>query len=531
MSRKNKLKDHPPANPGYSYIPAAISLDQYTLALYVRYRTGRKSSHMLIKQKSASHIWIECPDRDLVIVNHGFDVAGFNPSNFDKCLMFNMFDQESTSQLGLDYVMPNFVHDNSLRGSAESRVNGNKYPVGDPRRVTVIGDSGGFQYVSGKADWINPATLGKWYSKNVDAGMQLDIPLTVSVDKKQLKSFVDLQNEVSTIIRDNLSPHVDLINVTHGKTLDQRLRYKDLVEAKHGDLNRLALGGMRSFGPLGLAYTLAKVANEGKRYSQYHLLGITSSEMFPVLIAMGEMGKNPPHITSDSATHKMSANNRKQFMQYELGKLRTYDQGMESLKYSIPSDKLGVKPSIMQMGPMVNNFFTCSCPVCSNIKYIEVLGALSGPFTLTLFSIHNAIANAQYVELVKEVYQNENFETFVTWVKATHATSNPAKNKDLISALDFLNIHKDSPAKAEKKYGGSINESNDLYGGSQAVWQQEHETMSGKKSEFERLDKIRRTSVEKLKEMRSGKDVKSIKTQKTSVDSDGKRIKKITGKH
>lgn len=499
--RKPQLADNESCYPGFSYVPAAICLDQYNLALYIRYRSGRKSNHMRVRQKTASMIWIECPDRDIVVSSHAFDAHAFHPGDFDRCFHFDMFNQGTVHELGLNYVMPNFVHDQTDRARADSRSNGNIYPVGDPRRVTVIGDSGGFQYVSGKADWINPVDLAKWYNANVDAGMQLDIPLTLNLEKSTIDNFAALQNRNTKIIRANLDPHVDLVNVIHGKTPDQRFYYRDKIEAENGDLKRLALGGMATFGPLGIADTVTRMVDSGKKYSQYHLLGITSSNIFPVMIAMGEMGWGP-HITSDSATHKISAKSRKQYMQFELGKLRTYDIGTKAL---------AVQGSKGHLRPIVNRHFTCNCIVCSSLKYVDTLGVLNGPFTMSLLSIHNMIQTQRYVDMIKEVIQSEGLDRFIMFLRQSHATHTPKGNQDLINAIEYLRMyHNDSPKEAQYKYKQKLQRSYELYAEipDDSMWGGSTGVGGKKKSEeIKRITKILDTSNKNLDRLEAGEQV------------------------
>lgn len=514
-------KTNPSYYQGYSYIPAAINLDVYNIALYVRYRTGRKSNHMRVRHKSPAVAWVECPDRDLYVVSNPYEIDAFHPGDYDECLHFNLFDQESAHELGINYVMPNFVHDNGEKSSADSRKSGNLYPNGDPRRVTVLADSGGFQYVSGKADWVNPVELADWYNDNVDAGMQLDIPLTVPLGARSLKRYTNLQNRITSLMRSRLKPHVELVNVVHGKTMDNRRRYRDAIEEEHGDLNRFAFGGMVSYGPLGLAHTATEFINTGKRYSQYHMLGITSSLMFPVLVAMGHLGWQP-HITSDSSTHKMAANARTQYFQHELGRLRTYPVGAKAL------DLKGIKDENnkqARVAPVVNRYLDCNCPVCSRVKYADVLGILNGPFTLSLLSIHNIIHSQRYVNLMKEVIANESYDYFMNFIKQSHSTHSGDGHKELMRALDYLQVyHQESPKAAHSKFKDYILDSNSRHSTDVVEDLRSNAPLAQSEAAKEetRLRKIRNRSEEMLALIESGK---TIKGNKKSSGSKQKSVK------
>ncbi|SBV38183.1 hypothetical protein BN7874_014 [Phage NCTB] len=525
MKKTKKKLAGVPMHDGYRYIPAAVTLDQYNISIYIRYRKSKYPNDIIIKQRTLSYTWLICPDRELVIVGHSFMDTAFHPNDFDECIHFDMFNQEHVHQLGLNYVMNNFYHDSNDRSAAESRAKGNMYPHRDDRRVTVVGDSGGFQYVSGQAEYVNPKELGQWYAKNVDAGMQLDIPLTITLPKKEFKQFAQLQNRTTDMILANTSSHVELFNVIHGKSLDQRKLYREIVESKHGNMNRMALGGMRSHGPLGMADILTDICYSGKRYGQYHLLGLTSSVVFPVLIAMSSMGDNPPHITSDSASHKLAAKSRNLYRQYEMGKLRAFDIGEKI--YSIP----GIKNR--SFNGFTNRELDCTCPVCSALKYADILTLLTGQHIVTLTSIHNMYETSKYVKLVREIFENESYEDYVQFIKSSHATNRSTDSKDLVQALDFLlEFHEKGIDKARAKHRANIARSADLYSSSEqtdAIYstgnnsvkadefaEEDLPVVTDKAAEYDRLMGLYNKSKENLALLEKGKTVKNSGNKKAA---------------
>lgn len=539
---KRKIKHEQPSFDGYRYIPAALCLDQYNITIYVRYCRSKWPNDIYIKQRDSGMIWLVCPDREIVIVNHSFEVTCFHPNNFDVCMNLDMFNQETINNLGLNYVMNNFVHDCGNRSSANSRAKGNIHPDGHDRRVTVVGDSGGFQYVSGQSEYVNPVELGKWYSKNVDAGMQLDIPLSVQLPDKELLKFAQTQNRTTEVIKANMDPRVELFNVTHGKTIEQRSKYREIIETANPDTKRMAMGGMRSFGPLGIANTLQSVFSEGKRYSQYHLLGITSSNIFPVLICMSGIADHSPHITSDSASHKLAAKSKKMYFQSEYGKLRMIDIGNRAYEINGPGVQRRPKKEDRYYTSVTNNLLHCRCQICNLLKYQDILGILNGQFSLTLLSIHNMIETASYVRNVKEVFASESLEDFITFIKTTHATSSPRDNQDLNHALDFmLEVANSGYSKAKDKYKNNIKKSVNLYtdfpesgfnvsGATKgpadvAELADVDETPKPKArtatEETERLIKIRETSEKNLRLLEKGKTLKNSKTNKGTTKVKG----------
>ena len=517
---KTALKHETPFYDSYRYIPAALCMDQYCVSVYVRYRRSKTPNDIVVKQKDASMCWLVCPDRELVITTHSFDVLGFHPNDFDMCLHLDMFNQQIYDSMGINYVMNNFVHDKGYRSSADSRAKGNIYPLGHEKRVSVVGDSGGFQYVSGAIDYVNPQELGKWYSSNVDSGMQLDIPITVPLEDKVLKDFAKFQIRNNRMVTEHLADHVDLFNVIHGKTINQRLMFKDIIEKAFPDAKCMGLGGMRSFGSLGTANLMANIVGEGKRYAQYHLLGITSSNLFPVLICMAGLNPHSPHITSDSASHKLAAKSRKMYVQSEPGKLRMIDIGNKN--YQIQAPGVSRRPRERQYYTGVtNNLLKSNNIICNTIKYADVLGILTGQFSTTLLSIHNLLETNSYVNVVKEVFASEKLEDFMSFIKKTHATNSPADSADLAQALDFMrDVNDVGYAKAYKKYSRMINKENEVYTdqpqGLLGNVDSGNATTVSKKEETERLLKLKETAERNLKLLEKGKPIPKSKKESTS---------------
>lgn len=423
---------------GYRYMPAGICKDHYSaMCIYVKYGRSRTPDRHIIKRKTNTYIWLVCPDRELVIgyANHLMD--NFNPDSFDECLSFDLFDRNVAQAFDLSYVMPNFVHDSKPRKSPHCRTKGNDLPVGDPDRLTILSDSGGFQYVSGASDYVSPLDLGKWYKHNVDSGMVLDIPARQPLGDEWITKLAKLQNRSTRIIQSQCGDNVELVDIFHGRTLKERQLYRSVVEDGDQDLNRVAMGGAVGSAISTLTSTdyFLDTVLTGKTYSQYHALGVTSSNLFPVLIVLGEYGDNPPHITSDSTSHKQAGLNRKIYSQAKMGMLRMNDLGL----------LLGP--------PNVNWELKCSCPVCRTVKYRDILALLPGQFALSLMSIHNIHETNNYINYTKTALKELPKNEFMDYLKATHATNSSTVSKDLIHAVDYtFRAIEDGLPKARKRY-------------------------------------------------------------------------------
>ena len=501
--KKTKAKAEPtvkPAYEGYRYVPAGVCKDHYTaMAIYVKYGKSSEPSKLRIKRKTEKYIWIVCPDRELVFgyVNHMID--SFNPDQFDECIHFDLFDHKVAEVFGINYVMPNFVHDTNIRKSPMSRKKGNPFPVGHPERLSILSDSGGYQYASGVIDYISPKDLGLWYKDNVDSGMVLDIPIKKPIGLDWVKKLANLQNRNTNILKQYCGDNVELVNIAQGKTLAERQLYRSIVEEAHPDLKRFAMGGAVDNKTRPMLYTnyILETVFTGKKYSQYHVLGSTSSIVFPILIALSDYGDNPPHITSDSTTHKQSGLNRKIYFQRDPGVLRTKDLGLVA-------------------GPTnVNWHLKCDCPVCSMVKYRDILGVLPGQFVLSLMSIHNIYETSNYVNFMKTALHELPKNEYMDLVKATHATSSSTSSKELIQALDFtFRAIEDGLPAARKRYKKQIEMAERRYvqdSGTQAKATL-FDNSSGGDSEsmskyMDRVNKLYTESIANVKLLEKGKDI------------------------
>lgn len=442
-------RDYQRAYDGYRYMPAGICKDHYTaMCVYVRYGKSKTPDRHIVKRKTDKYIWIVSPDRELVIgyVNHLVD--DFNPDMFDECLHFDLFDENVAQAFDLSYVMPNFVHDSKPRKAPQCRSKGNPRPVGDKDRLTILSDSGGFQYISGASDYVSPLDLGRWYKDNVDSGMVLDIPARQPLGDEWITKLAKLQNRATRVIKSQCGDTVELVDIVHGKTLKERQLFRSVIEEGENGLKRMAMGGAvgSAINPLTSTDYFLDTVLTGKTYSQYHALGVTSSNLFPVLIVLGEYGDNPPHITSDSTSHKQAGLNRKIYSQTKMGMLRMNDLG------------LALGP------PNVNWELKCLCPVCSIIKYRDVMSLLPGQFGLSLMSLHNIYETSNYIKYtttaLRELPKNE----FMDYLKATHATNSSSLSKDLIQAVDYtFRAIEEGVPKARKRYASKLSQAEALY--------------------------------------------------------------------
>ncbi len=431
-SASSKQTNIQPACPshGYSFVAAATNYRRFgNYAVYIKHKAGPKL--LRVKQESKRHIWYECPDREIVIVRGSQETGAFIPSgdSFDEMYDFNMFNDAVSKSLGLEYIMTNFAHTKDFYSK--------RYPnvVPADRRIQVLSDSGGLQLARGVKDVIHPLDLIDYYNNNVDAGMILDIPLALfnTKDSKVVRRAALLQ-KANTDIMVEASQGVELINITHGNNTEQRQMFREIVEDPR--VPRIAIAALDSQGLLTAVNTIYNTVYGSKmRYKQYHALGIFRTEYIPLFVKIANSGENPPHITSDSTSHIQSAITRVMNFQFDV---------INSMK-RVP---IGHRVSV----PNTNKLLPCQCPVCTTLKYADIIAFGRGRVTEGLFAMHNAFEMARYGRVLQEACQQGSRKDYRDLVSSQLGKRESLR--EVLMCFDFIDIATDSGlAKARKKYG------------------------------------------------------------------------------
>lgn len=428
-----------PQKQGYMWVPAATNYMSFGgLGIFIKYKPG--PNRIKVKEHSSKYCHVICPDRELIFTwdthtEHAFYPAG---SGFNEFVSFNMLDDHVCRKLGFEYVMANYVHTSSgLKGSACNRT------VGKPKNsdLVILSDSGGFQYMTEVADLINPIELVTWYNSNVDAGMALDLPISIA-DPELTKRAAKVQKRNLQLMLKHKAPHVELLNIIQGVTNEEAREYRAIVETDK--VNRVALGGVyrRQLVP-GIEY-ISDVTHTGQKYDQYHILGVFSTPHVAAMVALSNLGDNPPHITSDSTTHIQSAKNHAYHHHYDL--FKTHKRILFGLN--------GTKPNTF-------NTLPCQCAVCSVVKYQDIFGFLPGQMIMNLVSIHNANVFKKYVNIIQDAVQSLPYHEYTELIvkQVSHIKSENALDTKI--ALDYVyRVAQDGPKAAKKYYANHINKTN-----------------------------------------------------------------------
>lgn len=374
---KTAVQLRPNVYPGeYRFVPAAYYASNAAgLGMYVRHR---RSDLREVRKRSqdARHIWLEMPDREVVIVRMTHQQP-FYPSEgtFDEFVNLNFYQESSARDLGFDYYMTNYIdYMGKEKSSPRNRV------ARDPKSMTVISDSGGFQFLTGKLDYLDPLQLVNWYNENADVGIVLDMPVVSRIsDPKLHAAHAQLQARNTQLMLDAAAPGLEFMNVVHGLTADDKIRFHDTVG--HNDIRRLAIGGSYFDTVMSsVASVLLLHRRLGDHYQHYHFLGITNLFQVLAYMRMAHHGLLP-FVTSDSSTYYQKGASKEYLIQTRLSS-------------NISHLNIGQRDNVTSPYAVL----PCSCPVCSNLKYVDALSNFGGSAVSSATAFHNAWRYNEYLK-------------------------------------------------------------------------------------------------------------------------------------
>lgn len=499
--QRKRAASVPNANDGFNWVPAANLFSAFGgLGVYVKYKGGKKNK-ILIKHHSSRSCHLICPDRELLFTWENQYADAYYPAgmDFDEYVSFNTLNDSVCHKMDLKYVMTNFVHVDNTNGAADNRTQGR--PEGS--NVTLLSDSGGFQFSTGVVGAVNPLEMIKFYNRNVDAGMCLDVPITVP-SRQLIQRAGALQAKNLDLLMQHKADHVDILNILHGATNEEAEEYREIVERP--DVDRIAMAGLYRRSIVSGADYIWNTTRNGQRYKQYHLLGIFSNSHLAMMVAAANLGDSPPHITSDSTSHIQSAKNHTYHYHYDV--FKTHGRMLFGARGSIPN---------------VHNFLPCHCPVCETIKYTDILGFLPGQMVMNLTALHNAHTFSRYTQMLQESFRQLPWNQYVDLVKAQLSHLKSKDSKEVLMSLDFLyRAANDGLESARKHYAPQIKQYNSRFSeegdtakvGLFGSGQDATKTKSRKK-EIARINSILDTMEKQYDDIMSGKKVSKAKAGKT----------------
>ncbi len=410
-------------NPGrYSFIPAAIKYRfEGGMGIYVKYKHNH-SKEIKLLYRSPTFDVIDCPDRTLYVVNNTHETMPWYPAeSCDEFYSVSQFPDKAAHGFGIDIFMVNSINEITHKHTVANRPNND--------RAKIIADSGGFQILGGEFSYINPRHLVEWYNKNVDYGIVLDIP--IMINKDITCKLAKIQDKNTQIMLEHKDPALELVNIVQGITPDERRAHRDIVE--RDGVDRMALGGLQARLPIEMLSSALLTMLEGRKYKQYHILGLAQPLKSLLLIYLSNTGLCE-YVTSDASTATLYALNNAMLI-----------APSPNLPMSLAS--FTIKENYH---PTIFSEVACSCPVCRAVKYTDVFSLLNGHRKIALMVTHNVLTLTRYFKMMKDIF----LESTPTEIKklATQVL-NKKDCADLCDGINFIEeVRNSGLAKADLKY-------------------------------------------------------------------------------
>jgi queuine/archaeosine tRNA-ribosyltransferase len=423
----------------YSFVPAAVNyLDKHGIGIYIKY-TKSGNDKIVVKEDNIRYTWIKTPDRELILVKNRDLIFHPMGENFDEYVDLNIYSEAVTSAIGTDIYMLNYTaYGADSDVSPCARRNGRNPNIEQPY---ILADSGGFQVYSGVRDYIDPKAVVEWYNENVDWGMVLDIP-PIFFDAEYLDRSANIQKANIKVMLENKAPNVELINVIHGRTYDQRMEFLKKIDTP--DIDRVAFGGYRG-SVVSCTADALQIFSGKRKFKHYHILGVYNLlKLIPIIKMANTKMLKKTLITSDATTPIQSAVNKMYHHQQSIFE---------------PAKRIPIGHKIAVYNPYT--YLPCQCPVCSSIKYLNILGFLDGQLAASLISLHNIYEINRYTKMMEDLAKNADDKEYKTIVK--HQLKSRAS--ETLAALDLISAYIDNPDKALKKYSLYFTKTKGLFEG------------------------------------------------------------------
>jgi hypothetical protein len=414
----------------FKFIPSGVfSPDVGGLGMWVRYgNTGQ--NHVSVLERSNTHCRFRAPDREVLMVMDANREDNYRPlgCNYDEFVSLSPLNACASEQPVRDVMLNYPQHLAKMDQSPRTRRAGSLRRDG----VHVLADSGGYQLYSGKVSYVDPEKTQLWYNDNVDTGIVIDIPAPFKEDDIVVAS-ARVQRSNTEIMMSVKDEYTDLMNVFHGMSPKYYDMFRDIVEVDGIDKVCIADGYRGSI--MRSVADVLHVITTGRGYEQYHLLGLYNTAVLPIFVKMSHMGFCPL-ITSDASTHIQAAMGRMYMIQ------RTPMHGVERIPIGIDG-----KTKFSS----AHRLLTCSCPVCSRLKYTDILAYLPGAISSFTFYTHNMYEIDRYVKMLDGYAAELSSEDYAELIGSQLRNHNGRDTA--LRSLRFLDLAREEGlATARKKF-------------------------------------------------------------------------------
>ncbi len=382
----------------FYWVPAGIDNSLEGLGVYVKYKKYRNGP-ITLKRGDDRYLWIDCPDRELVIqrerhyVNDSHKIRSLKVEDYDEFVHLNVNSPSLGSDLQLPYAMVNAKVVQGIGNSwyKEDRKN---------RHTRVMVDSGGFQIAKQVTDFVDPNEVIHAHNHHGNMGMILDIPFSITENKDQMKRIARIQNKNTDVLMSKKRDDLELINIIHGMESKYYLPFRDMVE--RDDIDRVAFGlpkvsGVRLYG----FKKAIELITTGRRYKHYHVLGVSDiAKCIPIMWLAKRTGTL---ITADSSSPVQYAVNGKMYLYNEV---RTKIKTIEVSRSRTKANRLTTLP--------------CSCHLCNIVKYSDIFGYVKSDLPGRVLLFHNVLEFKKYIwtifSLVKEADNIQQLFEELKWI-------------------------------------------------------------------------------------------------------------------
>jgi hypothetical protein len=419
----------------FRFYPCGYKARDMDTFVYVKYKSSKEQNYdgkHSIVDTSADYVHFDLPDRELLFTRQARVIDGDRPfnkpkgqGNWHSGIAFSV-----ASSVGDDLPFDRFmINPHAFTPNTEPRLRDPNSNVTTDK--VVISDSGGFQMGHGSVNFIHPGELAEFYNRNADEGMVLDIPARALGDHEILKHTARVQNLNTKYMMKHLKKGFRIGQVVHGLSLDRVDKFRARTEPT-GDFPILSISGSLKFNLLEGIHRILHIIMSGKRYEQYHILGVSNPPFFAVAIRMAYILKKKGInvlITADSSSPIAFS------LKHTFYSQRVFHEGLFPTRFGIKMSSNADAPA----GEVLNVHRRIS----SNDPLTQVLGGyqdIISAYSSTITQLHLIYANqvevCRYVNQMCDYADVLDHKTYKALVKEQYARSSHAHIMG--AALDYL---------------------------------------------------------------------------------------------
>lgn len=399
----------------FDYFPAGVFTPNHQgLAIYIKYR--RNPDAITLVSQSPRHAHFRCPDRDLMMVGDTHYAQPYNlPFDYDEVVNLSPIWPTTGSEGNhLPGWMANYTQ---YTGKEHLSPNMREHGRKPHHKQTILSDSGGFQIRNERVNFIDPYHLIDWYNKNVDIGIVLDFPPAHLHWPGSVEMYAKAQRRATDILLANKRDDLDLMNVFHGRNMEEIRIHREIVEVD--EIDRVCIGGIYDSAILQAIHNATQIILSGRKYPHYHFLGVSNIRQLYLVMRMAANGI-ADYITSDSSTWLQEGLNKGYYV---------WPSVTEPPRYYKIGDKTN-RPNSAKILP-------CSCQVCRAVKYQDIFSTFSGNVLSFVMAHHNMYAFSSLTKAMFEIIRDGSLADVKEVVRKQFVTRTSGRD-EVLAGFDYV---------------------------------------------------------------------------------------------